>query len=93
VLVSGLMAQSAQEPSEWTTAGYDLQRTGWNRGEQALSPQNVGGMRRLWKTVLPNTPHVLDRRARLAGRLRHGREARGARRLVVPKRADGGTAD
>jgi outer membrane protein assembly factor BamB/cytochrome c5 len=59
VLVPALVAQLPTEPSEWTTAAYDLQRTGWNRAEQTLSPENVSQMRRVWKTVLPNTPHVL----------------------------------
>lgn len=58
-LIAALVAQSPGEPSEWTSAAYDLQRTGWNRAEQTLSPGNVAEIRRLWKTVLPNTPHVL----------------------------------
>ncbi len=45
--------------SDWLTFGYDSQRTGWNRSERALSPATVGRMRREWKTVLPNTAHVL----------------------------------
>jgi mono/diheme cytochrome c family protein len=59
VLIATVVAQSPDQSSEWTTAGYDLQRTAWNRAEGTLSSENVGQMRRLWKTVLPNTPHVL----------------------------------
>src|SRR3954469_10142922 len=59
VVVATLVAQSPNDRSEWTTAGYDVQRTGWNRAERTLSPQNAPQMRRLWKTVLPNKPHVL----------------------------------
>src|SRR5919112_1256717 len=58
-LVSASSAQSPSGPSEWTTFGYDTARTGWNRAEQSLSAANLGQVRRLWKTVLPNTPHVL----------------------------------
>jgi outer membrane protein assembly factor BamB len=62
LLVGTLSAQSASPRagrSDWTTFGYDIQRTGWNRAEHSLSPGNVGRMRREWKTVLPNTAHVL----------------------------------
>jgi outer membrane protein assembly factor BamB len=59
VIVSTASAQSPGGPSEWTTYGYDTARTGWNRVEQGLSAENLGPMRRLWKTVLPNRPHVL----------------------------------
>jgi outer membrane protein assembly factor BamB len=60
ILLGALVNAQAPGPtSEWTTAGYDLQRTGWNRTELALSPANVSQMRRLWKTILPNAPHVL----------------------------------
>jgi outer membrane protein assembly factor BamB len=61
-LVGALAAQTALPPagrSDWITFGYDAQRTGWNRAERTLSPANVGQMRREWKTVLPNTAHVL----------------------------------
>jgi mono/diheme cytochrome c family protein len=61
LLASALSAQSPTPAgrSDWLTFGYDRQRTGWNRAERALSPANVGGMRRVWKTVLPNAAHVL----------------------------------
>jgi hypothetical protein len=59
VTVSALAAESPSQRSEWTTSAYDIQRTGWNRAEQALSPANIGQLRRVWKTLLPNTTHVL----------------------------------
>jgi outer membrane protein assembly factor BamB len=61
LLVSALGAQSTSSParSDWTTFGYDGQRTGWNRDERSLSTANAAQLRRAWKTVLPNTPHVL----------------------------------
>jgi outer membrane protein assembly factor BamB len=59
VCVAATAGQSADGRSQWTSAAYDLQRTGWNRAEQTLSAANVSGLRRVWKTVLPNTPHVL----------------------------------
>src|SRR3954471_19056449 len=58
-LLSLIAAQSPTRTSEWVTSAYDAQRTGWNRAETSLSAENVGQMRRLWKTVLPNRPHVL----------------------------------
>src|SRR5215213_4664936 len=62
LLAAALAAQSISSPpvrSDWTTFGYDMQRTGWNRAERSLSVANVGQLRRAWKTVLPNTAHVL----------------------------------
>jgi outer membrane protein assembly factor BamB len=41
VVLVTLIAQSTNDPSEWTTAGYDMQRTGWNRAERTLSPDNA----------------------------------------------------
>jgi outer membrane protein assembly factor BamB len=45
--------------SQWLTFANDAARSGWNRAERSLTGANVGGMRRLWKTTLPNVPHVL----------------------------------
>ncbi len=62
LLLGALGARSVSSPpgrSDWITFGYDIQRTGWNRAERALSPGTVGQMRRVWKTVLPNAAHVL----------------------------------
>ena len=40
---------------DWTTWGYDQQRTGWNRGETTLTKQNVSRLKLLWNTQL-STP-------------------------------------
>ncbi len=37
---------------EWLTWGGDRERTGWNRGETALSKQNVGRLALKWKTQI-----------------------------------------
>jgi outer membrane protein assembly factor BamB len=39
--------------NEWLTFGYDPQRSGWNRDEHGLSPQNVSRLKLLWQTQLP----------------------------------------
>ena len=36
--------------NEWLTWGYDQERTGWNRAETTLTPQNVRGLKQLWST-------------------------------------------
>ena len=63
VLLTGTLSAQSGAPaparSDWTTFGYDIQRTGWNRAERTLSPANVGQLRRVWKTELPNLAHVL----------------------------------
>jgi outer membrane protein assembly factor BamB len=57
VLFLLLIAQStlAQNARDWTTWGYDQQRTGWNQGEASLTIHNVPGLRLLWSTQL-STP-------------------------------------
>jgi outer membrane protein assembly factor BamB len=39
--------------NEWLTWGYDQERTGWNRAETSLTPQNVRGLKQIWSTQLP----------------------------------------
>jgi glucose dehydrogenase len=41
--------------NEWTTWGYDEERTAWNRGEKTLSKSNVGNLRMHWSTKV-STP-------------------------------------
>jgi outer membrane protein assembly factor BamB len=48
-------AQSKPAPRDWTTWGYDQERTGWNRGETTLTKQNVSRLKVLWNTQL-STP-------------------------------------
>lgn len=47
--------QSGPAARDWTTWGYDQERTGWNRGETTLSKQNVSRLKLLWNTQL-STP-------------------------------------
>ena len=48
--------------NEWLTWGYDQERTGWNRAETTLTPQNVRGLKQLWSTQLavPVDKYVLS---------------------------------
>src|SRR5688500_465457 len=55
VCLSGVfMAVHAQvgRSREWLTWGGDAERTGWNRGETALSKQSVGRLALKWKTQI-----------------------------------------
>ena len=46
-----LLAQAQSRPShEWLTWGGDIERTGWNRAESALSKKTVGQLTLKWKT-------------------------------------------
>ncbi|WCM28931.1 PQQ-binding-like beta-propeller repeat protein [Sphingomonas sp. QA11] len=58
-------AASAQAPAaanEWTTWGYDQERTAWNRGERTLDRKNVSKLKLQWSTKLstPVTDVVLS---------------------------------
>src|ERR1700761_8485753 len=44
--------QSKPAPHDWTTWGYDQERTGWNRGEMRLNKQNVSRLKLLSNTQL-----------------------------------------
>ncbi|HET7086700.1 MAG TPA: hypothetical protein VFI23_18180 [Rhizomicrobium sp.] len=44
---------SATSANEWLTFGHDPERSGWNRDEHTLSPQNVSRLKLLWQTQLP----------------------------------------
>src|SRR6185437_16524061 len=39
-------------PRDWTTWGYDPERTGWNRGETTLTKDNVSGLKVVWDVKL-----------------------------------------
>ena len=49
-------AQSIAPPRDWTTWGYDQQRSGWNQGETSLSRANVSDLKLLWSTQLSTPP-------------------------------------
>ena len=44
-------------PVGWLTWGYDQERSGWNRGETALSAANVSRLELRWKTRLSTVPN------------------------------------
>ena len=44
---------------EWTTDGGDAQRTGWVKGEQILTKDNIKGMSLEWKRETGNEPRAL----------------------------------
>ncbi len=48
-------AQNLTPGRDWTTWGYDQERTGWNKGETSLSTNNVSRLKLLWNTQL-STP-------------------------------------
>jgi outer membrane protein assembly factor BamB len=45
--------------AEWLMDGGDLERTGWQKNEQILSPTTVKNMKLLWKTKLDNEPRQM----------------------------------
>ena len=49
-------AQNIAPARDWTTWGYDQERTGWNKGETVLSRSNVSRMKLLWNTQLSTPP-------------------------------------
>ncbi|HEY1877566.1 MAG TPA: hypothetical protein VGG66_08850 [Rhizomicrobium sp.] len=44
---------------DWLSYNYDRERTGWNRGETALSPKTVGRVQPLWNTQLTTASQAL----------------------------------
>src|ERR1700732_5576250 len=56
LFVRACSAQSIPSARDWTTWGYDQERTGWNKGETTLSKSNVSQMRLLWNTQLSTPP-------------------------------------
>jgi outer membrane protein assembly factor BamB len=62
LLIAGLLALGvptlgAAQANEWTTWGYDAERSGWNRAETTLDRSNVAGLAVQWSVQLP-TPVV-----------------------------------
>jgi outer membrane protein assembly factor BamB len=47
-----LLAHAQRAPQEWLTWGGDIERTGWNRAESALSKKTVGQLTLKWKTQI-----------------------------------------
>jgi len=61
---AGFAQEAASPPptNEWTTWGYDPERSGWNRAETTLSKSNVSKLKVQWKSKLstPVTDVVLS---------------------------------
>jgi outer membrane protein assembly factor BamB len=53
---TAMSVQTLAAPRDWTTWGYDQERTGWNRGETVLTKQNVSRLKLLWNTQLSTIP-------------------------------------
>jgi len=51
-----LLAAQSSAPHDWTTWGYDQERTGWNRGETTLSKDNVSKLGIKWTAQIATTP-------------------------------------
>ncbi|MES2292449.1 MAG: PQQ-binding-like beta-propeller repeat protein [Pseudomonadota bacterium] len=47
---------SLSAPRDWTTWGYDQERTSWNRGETTLSKTNVSRLKLKWTAQVSTTP-------------------------------------
>ncbi len=47
---------TASGSSDWLTFGFDAARSGVNPNETAITPANVAGLHRLWRTTLPAVP-------------------------------------
>jgi outer membrane protein assembly factor BamB len=49
-------AAAASAADDWSTWGYDQERTGWNRGETTLSKHNVKKLKLQWSAQLSTQP-------------------------------------
>ena len=47
---------SSEVARDWTTWGYDQERSGWNRGEHALTPANVSKLTLKWNAQVSTVP-------------------------------------
>ena len=50
------LGQEARPAGDWSTWGYDQERTAWNRGETFLSKSNVAKLKVKWSVQLATTP-------------------------------------
>jgi outer membrane protein assembly factor BamB len=83
------LAQNLTSGRDWTTWGYDQERTGWNKGETSLTTNNVSGLKLLWNTQLSTPPKVIVLSTLTAPLLAEGvRTARGTKNLVFLLGAD-----
>jgi outer membrane protein assembly factor BamB len=83
------LAQNLTTGRDWTTWGYDQERTGWNKGETSLTPTNVSGLKLLWNTQLSTPPKVIVLSTLTAPLVAEGvRTAQGTKNLVFLLGAD-----
>jgi outer membrane protein assembly factor BamB len=59
VAVLFMGARGAIAQSDWTTWGYDQERTGWNKAEAVLSKDNVSRLELKWTAQLGTAPDNL----------------------------------
>jgi outer membrane protein assembly factor BamB len=82
-------AQNLTPARDWTTWGYDQERTGWNKGETLLAPGNVQGLTLLWKKQLSTPPKSIVLSTLTAPLVAEGvSTAQGAKNLVFLLGAD-----
>ena len=56
LLPAAVQSQEKAPAKDWSTWGYDQERTAWNRGETFLSKSNVSKLKVKWSTQLATTP-------------------------------------
>jgi outer membrane protein assembly factor BamB len=54
---AGVAQTGATPPRDWTSWGYDQQRTSWNQGETVLSKSNVSRLKVQWTAQLSTVPN------------------------------------
>lgn len=84
-----MSVQAGPAPRDWTTWGYDQERTGWNKGETTLTKNNVSRLKLLWNAQLSTTPRDVVLSTLTAPLVVEGvQTAQGAMDLVVLLGAD-----
>jgi outer membrane protein assembly factor BamB len=83
------LPQNLSPARDWTTWGYDQERTGWNRGETSLTIHNVSGLKLLWSAQLSTPPNAIVLSTLTAPLVAEGvRTTEGAKNLLFLLGAD-----
>ena len=86
---TAMSVQTGPAPRDWTTWGYDQERTGWNKGETTLTKNNVSRLKLLWNSQLSTAPRDVVLSTLTAPLIVEGvQTAQGAMDLVVLLGAD-----
>ena len=86
---TAMSVQTGPAPRDWTTWGYDQERTGWNKGETTLTKNNVSRLKLLWNSQLSTAPRDVVLSTLTAPLVVEGvQTAQGAMDLVVLLGAD-----